>query len=235
MAKDYKGLSKVITKRRIMDFDAFKKNKVVVEKGEGDLQKASMAGDKEGKKGIETLAENHEEKSEDRWAQILKDYGFEDMKEKAIEAFVTHEKVSGGHRISDASSESDLWNALDTLNLFDKFVSFYSLDGDDANESEKEVIASKEDLAIIQPYFEVAQKALEQKKIANIMDSAILYPKGYDGDVYFTVEHNNGKFDMVQLQPDSKKVTINRDIDGSGKDIDKEITPDDLTKILKVK
>lgn len=96
-----------------------------------------------------------------------------------------------------------------------------------------EVLASEEDLAIIRPYYEVAKKALKTKKIAAIMDSPIVKPKGYDGDVYFIIGHTNGTFDMVQLDPDAKKVHIDRDTENSP-DGGLAIEPSDLAEILGV-
>jgi hypothetical protein len=70
-------------------------------------------------------------------------------------------------------------------------------------------------------------------KIADIMDSPIVAPKGYDGDVYFTIEHTNGKFDMVQLDTDKKKVMIDRDLD-NGPAVGLVIELSDLAEILGV-
>ena len=61
-AKDYKTLSNVLTKKRLMSFEEFKKNKVGVEKGEEELVKASMAGEKTGDKGIKTMEDPKTEK-----------------------------------------------------------------------------------------------------------------------------------------------------------------------------
>ena len=45
-----------------MSFEEFKKNKVGVEKGEEELVKASMAGEKTGDKGIKTMEDPKTEK-----------------------------------------------------------------------------------------------------------------------------------------------------------------------------
>lgn len=95
--------------------------------------------------------------------------------------------------------------------------------------------AAAEDLAIIKPYYVVAKKALEQKKISSIMDSAIESPEGYDGDVYFTICKNDGKYDMVQLNNQSKKVLIDCDLEGDSKTKPYEIEPSDLAEMLGVK
>jgi len=67
-ARSAKALAKLTTKRRLMDFKAFRSNKKNIEndskeeKGQSDAVKASMTGGKEGKKGIATLSENNGEK-----------------------------------------------------------------------------------------------------------------------------------------------------------------------------
>lgn len=69
--------------------------------------------------------EGHSEESEKDWEEIVKEYGFDDMKEKALIAF---KDKSGNARIKDAETEADLWNALDFLGLLDEFVTFYHLE-----------------------------------------------------------------------------------------------------------
>lgn len=79
--------------------------------------------------------------------------------------------------------------------------------------------ASKKNLLAIAPYHELALAALKQKKIKDLMDAPVTNTAGYDGDVYFTIEHHNGKFDMVQLDSDTGKVSIERDVDGPGPEL----------------
>jgi hypothetical protein len=61
-AKDYKALSQVLTKKRIMSFEEFRKNDVKIEKGEEELVKASMTGERTGKDATEVLDDVKTEK-----------------------------------------------------------------------------------------------------------------------------------------------------------------------------
>lgn len=61
-------------------------------------------------------------------------------------------------------------------------------------------------------YLNVAREALKAGKIKDIMDSPIVSPKGYEDDKYFTILHNNGKYDMVQEL--NGKIIIDRDVNG---------------------
>jgi hypothetical protein len=65
------------------------------------------------------LNENHSEKSEEIYFKFLKQYGIQDMLDIAKEAFGD---ISGSHKILDAKNDSDLWNALTFLDLFDNFA-----------------------------------------------------------------------------------------------------------------
>ena len=53
--------------------------------------------------------------------------------------------------------------------------------------NEAAAASMSQDIEAITPYYEIAKKALEEKKIKAIMDSPIVSPKGYAGDVYFTI------------------------------------------------
>lgn len=98
-----------------------------------------------------------------------------------------------------------------------------------------ESTATKEELQKIAPYLEVAQAALKAGKIKDIMDSPVTAPEGYDGDVYFTIEHNDGSFDMVQMDKDGT-VSVEVDLEekkGKGS-AHENIKPEDLAKMLGV-
>jgi len=64
---------------------------------------------------------------------------------------------------------------------------------------------------MIQVYLDIAGKALAADKIIDIMDSPVTNPEGYDGGLYFTIEHHDGSFDMVE-QTDGE-IEISMDIE----------------------
>lgn len=70
---------------------------------------------------------------------------------------------------------------------------------------ESSAVASAEDLAIIKPYYVVAKKALEQKKISEIESSED------NDDIFFIIKNSNGKLDKIQLDSNKKDVSIIRD------------------------
>lgn len=66
------------------------------------------------------IKEGHSETSEESWFNLLNQVGFDEMKNLASSAF---SEISGSSKIADAKNETDLWNTLDYLNLFDEFIS----------------------------------------------------------------------------------------------------------------
>ena len=83
---------------------------------------------------------------------------------------------------------------------------------DEVNEGKK--VESKHP---IMPYFLAAKEFLKEKKIKDIMDSAMLDQEAYDGDVYFTIENLDGTFDMVQCE--GRKIHVDQDLNGKGKKV----------------
>jgi hypothetical protein len=69
-----------------------------------------------------SLEEKHDKKSEEIWKDIVGEFGFKEMKEKALEAF--KDKPNLQH-VKDAENEKDLWDALDSMDLLDIFVTFF--------------------------------------------------------------------------------------------------------------
>ena len=91
---------------------------------------------------------------------------------------------------------------------------------------------SHDQVAGIMDYLAVAKQALEVGKIKGIMDSAISDPKGYDGDVYFTIENIDGSHDTIQKELGG--ITLYQNIDsapGMGYD-DDDISLDGFKKYL---
>lgn len=129
-AKDYKALSKVITKRKIMDFDAFKKNSVDVEKGEEELVKASVSPAKEGPKGYVTLDENENDGLPAELSKIIHlsttdKKRYDHMMDVLPPMYVTEVdgvKVNGGYAVSEPYSED---KGRPTFSTYFKFKNQY--------------------------------------------------------------------------------------------------------------
>ena len=87
--------------------------------------------------------EKHSEDIKDDWDDIVKEYGFDDMKSKALIAF----KNSHIDKIKDTKNETDLWSILDSLDLIDEFVSFYHLEKHFVKESVYDNLKTVKELA----------------------------------------------------------------------------------------
>lgn len=94
----------------------------------------------------------------DDWDDIVKEYGFDDMKEKALIAF----KNNHIDKIKDTKNETDLWTILDSLDLIDEFVSFYHLEKHFVKESVYDNLKTVKELAAqrLADFFRVDVKAL---------------------------------------------------------------------------
>ena len=90
----------------------------------------------------------------------------------------------------------------------------------------------KKKVNAIMPYLVVARLAKSEKKIKDIMDSPVVAPNGYDGDVYITIERNNGTFDMVQVSADGNEVTVDVDIDKKGPDHNEPYTIEEFKALM---
>lgn len=96
------------------------------------------------------------------------------------------------------------------------------------------VIHPAQQVPEIRPYLEIARQALADHRIKALMD-APLCGSEYDGDLYFTIEHNDGTFDMVQLYP-SGEVKLSRDIlREDGKDDEAKVSIEEFGHLLNSK
>lgn len=152
--KSILGSNKDITKISSDDLDKIEKNVISYIKQYGTKkQKTTLK--------IYNDKNTNEEQTvdvTDDWDDIVKEYGFDDMKAKALIAF----KNNHIDKIKDAKNETDLWTILDSLDLIDEFVSFYHLEKHFVKESVYDNLKTVKELAAqrLADFFRVDVKSL---------------------------------------------------------------------------